>query len=169
MSSIDWHDAAFHGRPITMHGKTSDAFARLARLARFLRTTPPGLSVADAQVLADALEQHVARGVPLDVALGLRLGRGERTVRTITTHALRDALLRTIARQFFPDLTIDGQAHAIADAWSRYAATAWLRERALQSPPTHRAGRLEFMLFELQQLYPRPLAWRRLFGILARD
>jgi hypothetical protein len=152
-----------------MHGKTSDAIARLARLGRFLRTTPPGLAAADAQALADAIEQHVARGVPLDVALGLRPGRGERTVRTMTAHALRDALLRTIARQFFSDLTIEGQAHAIANAWARYASTAWLRERALQSPPTRRAGRLEFMLFELQQLYPRPLAWRRLFGILARN
>jgi hypothetical protein len=146
--------------------KQQTARDHLHELATFLRGSPAGLSTAATHYLADAIDDHLNAGVPLDQALGLRPGRGQRTFQTITVLGQRDALLRDIAARFFPGQTIEAQSHGIADAWSRYDANAWQRERGLEHCPPHRAGRLEGELFKLQKLRPRPLRWRQIFAIL---
>ena len=149
--------------------KQQAARDHLHELATFLRGWPPGLSTVTAQTLADAIDEHLSAGVPLDVALRLRRGRGERSIRTTIAFAERDRIICKIARKSFAGLSTEGQANAIAVRWQRYASTAWLRERALPDCPARRLGTVEGELFKLQSLVPRPLRARRLVDILARE
>ena len=90
------------------------------------------LDADDAKRLADAFDK-IAGGVAPDVALGLRLKPGQR--RTQEQIVARDALLRQIARRYFPGMSPTLQSRQLCTALARYHAGSWQRDRSASDNP----------------------------------
>jgi hypothetical protein len=107
----------------------------------------------------------VLSGASLDEVLGTP-APGQRSVTTQLAIAARDQLLRDAASRFFPDLPLAAQARELAGALTRYAASAWMRERAETSCPARHHGRIEAVCWQVLKhrdlvLTPRRFPARR--------
>jgi hypothetical protein len=104
----------------------------------------------------------------VDEALGLRFPQGgvpwwqEEAIRK------RNAALQELAARFFRDLPPNGQAKAIGMLTSRYAASAWPRERERESMPTHYHDTpKQYIWAAFKAGAAMPLSRRQLWNILS--
>ena len=125
------------------------------------------LPAVDAAELAAAIRDALAGRQSLDAALGLRGGPGERSAATRLMLARRDALLREAADRHFPDQPAAQQAEALAEAWRRYEASAWPRERGATVCPPRHAGAVHALLWQAMKAGAMPVTARRIREILA--
>jgi hypothetical protein len=109
------------------------------------------LAHADPEVAA--LGQRIADWVngrlpgPMEAALGIAPGPGQRSLPTKAALARRDELYRALAAAHFPRDTRRGRAASVHLALSDYAGRAWPREkeRACRHPP----GSLPFFMWSI--------------------
>lgn len=112
----------------------------LSRIAEACRLGAD-LEVGDRVDLAIALEAWLSGASgDLDDAFGVARRRGQRANRTIAAARLRDDLLRACAVQHYGGLSRRQQAAAIAQAGTRYAASAWRIDRLNSAMPASYAG-----------------------------
>ncbi len=130
-------------------------------------------AISTADEAADALAEAIQNGEPLspDAALRLRAcglpeaigsaldyapGAGKRLPETKALLARRDDLLKRIAKFY----TGSGRARAvaIAEGWSRYATTAWPRDRDADACPRRHMGTPQAVHFDLMKLSLMPLS-----------
>lgn len=109
------------------------------------------------------------RCTSLEDALGLHFPRGgvpwwrEEAIRK------RDAALRQLAERFLHDLAPAAQARRIYELSLRYAASAWLRDRAGDDMPPNYAGQPhEFLWCAFASAAAMPIGERQLRHILGR-
>lgn len=102
----------------------------------------------------------------LEQALGLERAGG-RPWREGWLLERRDDVLRTMAGRFFAGQPQAAQADAIHTALERYAASAWLRERALDVCPSRHAGAVTASCWTLLRLRDSVPSVRHIRRILA--
>ena len=103
----------------------------------------------------------------LDRSVGTVPAPGQRSSQTQVQMTRRDELVRTLASEHFPELRSHPAAVAIRKQWSRYAASAWSRERLGDSVPKHRVGKPEAMFWQIMKIQDRVLSERSIRKILA--
>lgn len=136
----------------------------LAGVARLLRAHDD----EDGQEFAAALERYLAGDhATLDEALELRPAPGQRSLQTQAALARRDEFLRRLASDHFPALSANAAAKAMHRTWSRYAASAWPRERVSPALPVHRINSPEFGFWQIMRMQDRVLSERTIRSILA--
>ncbi|MCK1657127.1 hypothetical protein [Bradyrhizobium sp. 151] len=114
--------------------------AALSRIAEACRHGVD-LEVEDRVDLAIALEAWLSGAAgDLDQAFGVSRRRGQRGNRTIAAARSRDDLLRACAEQYYTGLSRRQQAAAIAQAGTRYAASAWRIDQLNPAMPARYAG-----------------------------
>ncbi len=122
-----------------------------------------------AEALADAIQSGEplspdaalrlrACGLPdaIDSALDFAPGAGKRRPETKALLARRDDLLKRIAK--FYTGSGRARAEAIAEGWSRYATTAWPRDRDADACPRRHMGTPQAVHFDLMRLGLMPLS-----------
>lgn len=139
--------------------------APLRSLAEHLEALPD--RDPDLDLCLSGLARFLAGEAGLEEAMGLRTVAGQRSARTRATMDERDRMLREAAAEFFPGISFDAQADAIHTRWQRYAATGWLRERALDVVPPHRTGTLEERFWTILRARDHVIARRTIRLILA--
>ena len=119
-------------------------------------------------MLRAALE-NVLRGEAssLDQALGLRPKPGQRTIATTAKTKRRDELLRRTAADFYPGHSPTVAAHEIYKIWSRYAESAWPRERIASDVPINRIDTPQFYIWQIMRLQDHVLSERTIRLVLA--
>lgn len=141
--------------------------APLRSLADHLAAGAP-LPDRDRRQIADALARFLAGEEPsLDEALGLKPQGGQRSAQTVAILAERDRLLREAAAEFFSGLLVTQQARELHRRWTRYEASGWRRERALDVVPSSRLGTLEGRLWAILRLRDFVPCERTIRGALA--
>jgi hypothetical protein len=142
-----------------------DALAALARAAMALEAVDdPAL-----QHVAGAFGQYLAgQADTLDAAMGLPRRRpGERSWRTKAVIDRRNELLREIADRYYSDRCPAAQAQEIATDLSRYASSAWVREREAETCPSRHHGSVREMFWRMLMLRDHVLSERTIRSVLA--
>lgn len=103
----------------------------------------------------------------LDRAVGIIPSPGQRSQQTQVIIARRDDLVRKLASDHYGAMRSHPAAIAICKQWSRYAASAWPRERLRTEPPPHRIGTPEALFWQIMKLQDRVLSERSVRQILA--
>lgn len=103
----------------------------------------------------------------LDHVFGLRTNPGQRSIQTKAMVARRDELIRRLAADHFRGASCNATAAAIHKAWSRYASSAWPRERGSDAIPVARINRPEFAFWQIMKLQDVVLSQRTIRSILA--
>jgi hypothetical protein len=110
---------------------------------------------------------HAPAGADLLVCLGLASVAGETWFQVDARHQ-RDAALRELARQFYPDKKVGGRASEIERAAGRYAASAWRFDKAREEMPAHYSGTISEWLWKaFASGAAMPLKKRRLESVLS--
>lgn len=104
---------------------------------------------------------------PIDKLLGLRTKPGQRSSQTQRILIERDRLVCEAAKEFWPDETNSEQARNLHQHWTRYAASAWPRERALERVPDRRAGSVEARLWAIMRVKDHVISERSIRALLA--
>lgn len=103
----------------------------------------------------------------LDRLVGTAPAPGQRSSQTQHQITRRDELVKNLASEHYPELRYHPAAVAIRKQWSRYAASAWPRERLGDSVPKHRVGKPEAMFWQIMKIQDRVLSERSIRKILA--
>ncbi|MCK1507184.1 hypothetical protein [Bradyrhizobium sp. 18] len=141
--------------------------AALSRIAEACRLGVD-LDVDDRVELAIALEAWLSGASgDLDQAFGVARRRGQRANRTIAAAQLRDDLLRACAEQHYSGLSRRQQAVAIAQAGTRYTASAWRIDRLNSAMPVSYAGTPTEAFWRILSAGASVPRQRRLVAILA--
>jgi hypothetical protein len=140
---------------------TETAVSDLLRLAEHLDTVREPWAVS----LSARLERLLDGEDPAR-ALGLRSTRGRRRWRTVNAIQRRNAILRTIAAEFFPDMKPARQGQEIARELRRYAATGWRFDQDKAACP-HPEDSLRAHFWLLMRESGTGLSARRIRKILA--
>ena len=119
--------------------------------------------------LGRSLEAYLDRQVAtLNDAFGVRNARGGVDWRQAARIARRDSALRALAVERMADMGVSAKAQAIFKLSNHYAATAWLRDRALEVMPSHYEGKsTRWLWLAFKSGAPMPLCVRRLRSILS--
>lgn len=91
---------------------------------------------------------------------------GEWPAATRRAFAKRDELLREAYRQHWPDARPATAAQEISTRLTRYTASAWLRERHLDTCPPRHEGRAEALFWRALRLVERTPSPERIRKIL---
>ena len=103
-------------------------------------------------------------GHSLEAAFGLASsGPGWRLAMRLD---LRDDLIRRAAEKFYPDQPAAMQAAEMAQAWARYTASGWKRERAHAAVPACRQGKVEAAFWRILRCRDWTLSERAIRAIL---
>jgi hypothetical protein len=125
-----------------------DATARARWLQQVADAIEGGtLSIQDAQALAISL-RRCAGGVadPFE----LRPQPGHRTASTRLAYEKRDELLRLTAFHHYPEKSLAEQARRLHAELSKYAVSAWQRERVLdEAPSRYREGDVRLLCWRI--------------------
>jgi hypothetical protein len=109
------------------------AAADIARIAEALERGQP-LDPADGAALLAGI-----RGGSVDQALGLSRATG------------RHEMIRAAARQFYPGARGSVAADQFHTEWSRYAGSAWQREKTMANCPPRHIGTIREIFWRLLQ------------------
>jgi len=118
--------------------------------------------------LGNSLKAYLERqSRSLEDAFGLQFPQGgvpwwrEEAIRE------RDRAIRALASAYFSGLSTYSKAKAVRAMASRYAATAWIRDRSLQAMPEHYRGTAKVYLWcAFRSGAPMPLGLRQLQSVL---
>lgn len=111
--------------------------------------------------------ERASAGAELLECLGLASVNGETWFQVDARHQ-RDAALRELARQFYPDKKVAGQAYEIERAAERYAASAWRFDKARVEMPVHYEGAISECIWKaFKSGADMPIKKRQLQTILA--
>lgn len=138
---------------------------RLFDLAETLETCAP-LAADDARTLAAMVRAAIA-GEPIEHALGIERGPGQRTLATTAALAARDLALREAGR-FYPGPP-SAQAEALARDLRHYAASGWLYERTHDTCPARHKDKKGELLWRVLKARDYVLTPRAIRSILARS
>lgn len=141
------------------------ATERIAALALVLEAHPSDPVAVEAA--AGLRRLLTGEHATLDEALGLHRRPGQRSVATTTKKAGRDQMLCDAASTFWPDKPVTFQARRLATAISRYASSAWPRERHLVECPPARIGKIESVAWTILKVDDRVLGWDRIKRIVS--
>ena len=113
-----------------------NALDRLGRAVERVRV----LAGTDTQVawLCSVLATVLDGSAPsFEIAVGLRPGPGQRSLRNRCQLQERDAIYRRAWRRFYPDLKPAPAAHELHKMFERYETSSWPRDRggAITCPP----------------------------------
>lgn len=121
------------------------------------------------EVIVGGVRRYLAGEAPLEDALGLRSGDGQRSAHTEANIEARDKLLRESAAEFFPGLLVTQQARGLHLRWTRYEASRWPHERTLDAVPPHRIATLEGRFWAILKKRDTVPAERTIRAILRAD
>ncbi len=137
--------------------------APLYRLIRLAALLDAGTMGQDGQILAAQLSAWLAGNAPtLDAALDVANRPGQSSIRVRVALVERDRLVRQAASHFKKPV-----ADNMHRAWTRYAASAWRRDRLASECPEGYRNRSEAVFFQIMTLRADVLSRRRIRAILA--
>jgi hypothetical protein len=119
--------------------------------------------------LAESLDRYLGHSCDnLNDAFGVTQGHGgvpwwrERAIRR------RDAVLRTLSREYYSELSVYGRAKAVAEISGRYNTTCWPRDRSLdEMPERYRGTPKEHLWGAFRSEAKMPVSERRLRTLLS--
>ncbi len=128
-----------------------NAARKLADLAEALKLGG-ALSDEVREQLSEAFDRITA-GEPADVALGIRLKPGQRSLQYVRRHEHRNATLRETAVRFWPGSLPPEQARHIAEGLARYRSAGWRFDRIVDQCPARLLGtKQEAFFYILKQV-----------------
>ena len=139
----------------------------LREIARRCQTGEP-LSPSLLSWLGQSLNQFLShRRGTTDEAFGLHRARGGVPWWMEEAMRHRDAALRELARRFYPSISISAQAREIHKLAVRYASSAWLRERDIETLPAGSEGtRRQWLWLAFKSGALMPIGERQLRNVL---
>lgn len=142
-----------------------DRIEAVGRAARFLQERGDA-EIAD---VGSALAQWLRgrSGEPLERFLGIKREAGQRSIQTALALHRRDDRVRQAAAAHFRSDCASDQARELHRRWSRYAASSWPRERALDELPAHRRNTAEGEFWTIMKIRDHVLSERSIRALLA--
>ncbi len=82
---------------------------------------------------------------------GVKVSPGQRSAATRNAIDQRNRLICEVAAKFYPSLSFNEQSQRISEAWSRYTASAWHREKSCIECPSRHAGKIYGALWKIMK------------------